>query len=172
MKSCGVAFGDGLKFPLFPSVRTGDFPPRGKQGSCLPLRGNCGFALPVADEAKPEFPQRSKNASKRMCAAFFGHRKAEVSAAVSRKAADGRGSFLHFFISSFLSRSLNFIIKTNLQEDYYHGRQHQRTELPHSSGLHPPRDQLPHRPGRRVQASEGRRRGAQMAERQAGRAAV
>ena len=58
---------------------------------CLPLRGNCGFALPVADEAKPEFPQWSKNASKRMCAAFFGHRKAEVAAAVPRKAADGRG---------------------------------------------------------------------------------
>ena len=57
----------------------------GNPFSCLPLRGNCGFALPVADEAKPEFPQRSKNASKRMCAAFFGHRKAEVSAACNAR---------------------------------------------------------------------------------------
>ena len=28
--------------------------------SPLPASGNCGFALPVAGEAKPEFPQRSK----------------------------------------------------------------------------------------------------------------
>ena len=59
-------------------------------------------------EAKPEFPQRkippagemsakrtkggrTKNASKRMCAAFFGHRKAEVSSGVSRKSDDRRG---------------------------------------------------------------------------------
>ena len=145
-----------MKFPLFPSVRTGDFPPRGKQGSCLPLRGNCGFALPVAgfrlraaggrksvtgisaaaplagrretgpgtanaarrSEAKPEFPQRkippagemsakrtkggrTKNVSKRMCAAFFGHRKAEVSRQAQRRR-DERGSFLHSFIPSFL----------------------------------------------------------------------
>ena len=25
-------------------------------------RGNCGFALPVAEKARPQFPQRSKNA--------------------------------------------------------------------------------------------------------------
>ena len=44
-----------------------------------PARGNCGFALPVADEAKPEFPQRSKNASKRMCAAFWAPQGGGVS---------------------------------------------------------------------------------------------
>ena len=36
---------------------------RGSLSFWAPLpKGNCGFALPVADKAKTEFPQRSKNA--------------------------------------------------------------------------------------------------------------
>ena len=91
-----------IEIPPIPQCAHWGLPPKGEARaqavSCLPFRGNCGFALPVADEAKPEFPQRkippagemsakrtkggrTKNASKRMCAAFFGHRKAEVAAA-------------------------------------------------------------------------------------------
>ena len=40
-------------------------------------RRNCGFALPVAEKAKPEFPQRSEKWSKRTREHFSGHRKAE-----------------------------------------------------------------------------------------------
>ena len=45
--------------------------------SCLPLRGNCGFALPVAEKAKTQLPQRSEKWSKRTREHFSGYRKAD-----------------------------------------------------------------------------------------------
>ena len=49
---------------MAPYGADGRFPPCHCEASspCLPQRENSGFALPVADEAKPGFPQRSENA--------------------------------------------------------------------------------------------------------------
>ena len=72
----------GRSTGFFPAPRVSFFPaPAGaadcRPRSCLPLRGNCGFALPVTEKAKPQLPQRSEKWSKRTREHFSGYRKAD-----------------------------------------------------------------------------------------------
>ena len=56
----------------------------------FPQRGNCGLALPVAEEARPQLPQRSKNARKSETRSIFREPQGgQAAVAVPRKAAVG-----------------------------------------------------------------------------------